>query len=183
VAAPVVMVDDDDDDLPSTNGKGKGKDSTFNFDLTKLRYGKIVIMADADVDGSHIRTLLLTFFMRYLRPLMDLGNIYIAQPPLFGVKHGNSITYAQSEAERDRVLEEYKGRRGVHVQRYKGLGEMNADQLAETTMSPDTRAILQVLMEDSVRADHIVSILMGDAVEPRKNYITEHARRVKNLDI
>jgi DNA gyrase subunit B len=163
--------------------KGSGGEGTFNFDLQKLRYAKVVIMADADVDGSHIRTLLLTFFMRYLRPLMELGNIYIAQPPLFGVKYGQKITYAHSEPDRDRLLEELKGRRGVVVQRYKGLGEMNADQLAETTMSPETRSILQVTMEDSVRADHMVSILMGDAVEPRKNYIVEHARRVKNLDI
>ncbi|MBI5831743.1 MAG: type IIA DNA topoisomerase subunit B [Armatimonadetes bacterium] len=178
--------DDEDDDTPLVTAKSKAKKEqgdTFNFNLERLRYGKVVIMADADVDGSHIRTLLLTFFLRYLRPLMELGNIYCAQPPLFGVKHGGNITYAQSETERDQILEEYKGRRGVSVQRYKGLGEMNADQLAETTMQPETRSIMQIVMEDAVRADHIVSILMGDAVEPRKNYITEHARRVKNLDI
>ncbi len=172
---------------PNGNGNGrrarKGSDDGFRFQLDKLRYGKVVIMADADVDGSHIRTLLLTFFLRYMRPLVELGHIYIAQPPLFGVKYGGKIRYAQSEEERDAILEELKGRRGVHVQRYKGLGEMNDDQLAETTMAPETRSILQIRMDDAVRADRIVSVLMGGAVEPRKNYITEHARRVRNLDI
>ncbi len=154
-----------------------------NFDLTRLRYSKVVIMADADVDGSHIRTLLLTFFLRYLRPLVELGHVYIAQPPLYGVKHGSQIEYCHDDAQRDAVLERLSGRRGVTVQRYKGLGEMNADQLAETTMNPDSRSLLQVQVDDARAADHIVSVLMGDAVEPRKNYIVEHARRVRNLDI
>ncbi len=173
--------EDEVEDKPEKKSRGNG--SANNFDLDKLRYAKIVIMADADVDGSHIRTLLLTFFLRYLRPLVELGHIYIAQPPLFGVKYGNTIRYVHSEADRDVVLAELSGRRGVTVQRYKGLGEMNAEQLEETTMSPATRNMLQVLVEDAVGADHMVSVLMGDAVEPRKKYIVEHARKVRNLDI
>ena len=162
---------------------GRGNGSANNFDLDKLRYAKIVIMADADVDGSHIRTLLLTFFLRYLRPLVELGHIYIAQPPLYGVKHGSTIRYVNSEPDRDAVLAELSGRRGVTVQRYKGLGEMNAEQLEETTMNPATRNMLQIMVEDAKGADHIVSVLMGDAVEPRKKFIVEHARKVRNLDI
>ncbi|NUQ00353.1 MAG: DNA topoisomerase IV subunit B [Armatimonadetes bacterium] len=169
------------------NGNGKkkknGQSLANNFDLTKLRYNKIIIMADADVDGSHIRTLLLTFLLRYLRPLVELGHIYIAQPPLFGIKQGNQIEYVHDEAERDAALERLSGKRGVTVQRYKGLGEMNAEQLEVTTMRPDSRSLLQVTIEDAVGADHIVSVLMGDAVEPRKKYIVEHARKVRNLDI
>ncbi len=166
------------------NGKAsKNGGAANNFDIAKLRYGKVIIMADADVDGSHIRTLLLTFFLRYLRPLVELGHIYIACPPLFGVKHGSTIEYVHTEAERDAALERLSGRRGVNVQRYKGLGEMNAEQLEVTTMRPESRTLLQVTVEDAVGADHIVSVLMGDAVEPRKNYIIEHARKVRNLDI
>ena len=179
--------DEDEPDEPKRNGKKSGtvngKALANNFDISKLRYGKIIIMADADVDGSHIRTLLLTFFLRYLRPLVELGHMYIAQPPLYGVKYGSHIEYAQSEGDRDQILERLSGRRGVSVQRYKGLGEMNAEQLALTTMHPDTRNLLQIDVEDMIRADHIVSVLMGDAVEPRKAFIVEHARRVRNLDI
>jgi len=173
----------DEDELEKPEKKSRSNGSANNFDLDKLRYAKIIIMADADVDGSHIRTLLLTFFLRYLRPLMELGHIYIAQPPLFGVKYGNSIQYVNSEAERDEKLSELSGKRGVTVQRYKGLGEMNAEQLEQTTMNPATRSMLQIQVEDAVGADHIVSVLMGDAVEPRKKFIVEHARRVRNLDI
>ncbi|MCC7493636.1 MAG: type IIA DNA topoisomerase subunit B [Fimbriimonadaceae bacterium] len=167
----------------SSKKAGKRNGVTSNFDYAKLRYGKIIIMADADVDGSHIRTLLLTFLLRYLRPLVEQGHIYIAQPPLFGVKHGSHIEYVHTEKERDAVLERYSGRRGVTVQRYKGLGEMNAEQLEFTTMRPDSRTLLRISIEDAVGADHIVSVLMGDAVEPRKAYIVEHARKVRNLDI
>ena len=139
--------------------------------------------SDADVDGNHIRTLLLTFFFRYLRPLMELGHIYIAQPPLFGIKVGQKIYYAHSEEERDAILAELGSQRGVEIQRYKGLGEMNAEQLAETTMNRETRSLLRVTVEDAVKADEIMSILMGSAVEPRKQFIVEHAKRVKDLDI
>ncbi|MBI2299867.1 MAG: type IIA DNA topoisomerase subunit B [Armatimonadetes bacterium] len=173
----------DPEDEGNGNGNGNGKRAANNFDIGKLRYAKVIIMADADVDGSHIRTLLLTFFLRYLRPLVELGHVYIAQPPLFGVKVGERIEYAHSEGDRDLVLERLSGRRGVTVQRYKGLGEMNAEQLAQTTMHPESRSLLQVRVDDAVRADWIVSVLMGDAVEPRKNFIVEHARRVRNLDI
>jgi len=138
--------------------------------------------SDADVDGSHIRTLLLTFFFRYMRPLVERGHIYIAQPPLFGIKVGNTIRYAQTEKERDKILAELGPRRGIEVQRYKGLGEMNAEQLAETTMATESRSVLQVTVEDALRADDIVSVLMGNAVEPRKQFIIEHAKRVKDID-
>jgi DNA gyrase subunit B len=160
---------------------GNGRD-VGSFNLSKLRYGRVIIMSDADVDGNHIRTLLLTFFFRYLRPLVERGHIYIAQPPLFGIKHGKTIEYAQSEAERDRILARLGSRSGVEVQRYKGLGEMNAEQLAVTTMNVETRSLLQVTVEDALKADEIVSVLMGDAVEPRKAFIVEHAKRVKDLD-
>jgi len=160
---------------------GNGRD-VGSFNLSKLRYGRVIIMTDADVDGNHIRTLLLTFFFRYLRPLVERGHIYIAQPPLFGIKHGKTIEYAQSEAERDRILARLGSRSGVEVQRYKGLGEMNAEQLAVTTMNVETRSLLQVTVEDALKADEIVSVLMGDAVEPRKAFIVEHAKRVKDLD-
>ncbi len=152
------------------------------FDLAKLRYHKVIIMTDADVDGAHIRTLLLTFFYRYMRPLIERGYIYIAMPPLFLVKKGKFEKYCFSEQELEATLEEI-GRQGVTVQRYKGLGEMNAEQLWETTMNPETRSILQVTIEDAVEADALFSILMGDKVEPRRDFIQTHAREVVNLDI
>lgn len=153
------------------------------FNLARLRYHRIILMADADVDGSHIRTLLLTFFFRYMRPLVERGHIYIAQPPLFGIRDGKNTYYAHSEEERDEILQRLGHRRSLIVQRYKGLGEMNAEQLAETTMEPDKRTLLQVTIEDAVEADQIFSILMGSAVEPRRQFIVRHAKEVRNLDI
>lgn len=163
----------------SALGTGIGQEE---FDAEKLRYGKIIIMTDADVDGSHIRTLILTFIFRYMQDLVTRGNIYIAQPPLYLVKKGKQEVYAYSDDERDRVLERM-GRGNVHVQRYKGLGEMNPDQLWKTTMDPETRTLLQVTLEDAAAADQIFSILMGDAVEPRRLFIQENAKYVKNLDV
>jgi DNA gyrase subunit B len=159
-------------------GTGIGEE----FDLTKLRYHKIIIMTDADIDGAHIRTLLLTFFYRYMQPLIEKGYVYIAVPPLYMVKKGNKQKYCFTEEELQAALDEM-GRQGVTVQRYKGLGEMNADQLWETTMDPETRTILQVTIEDAVAADELFSTLMGDKVEPRREFIQEHAREVVNLDI
>jgi len=152
------------------------------FDIDKVRYGKIIIMTDADVDGAHIRTLLLTFFYRYMRPLIEHGFIYIAQPPLYRVKKGKTERYAYTEAELEKALNEI-GRTGIHLQRYKGLGEMNADQLWETTMDPSGRVLLSVSSEDAAEADRIFSILMGDQVAPRRQFIEENALRVRNLDI
>jgi len=152
------------------------------FDITKVRYGKIIIMTDADVDGAHIRTLLLTFFYRYMRPLIDQGFIYIAQPPLYRVAKGKREWYAYNDAERDKVLEE-TGRQGIMLQRYKGLGEMNPEQLWGTTMNPEQRVLLAVSNEDAAESDRIFSILMGDQVEPRRRFIEENALKVKNLDI
>ncbi len=162
----------------TASGTGIGDD----FDLSKARYHKIVIMTDADVDGSHIRILLLTLFYRFMRPLLDAGYIYIAQPPLYKVQKGKSIQYAYSDKELDAVLKEI-GRNGINIQRYKGLGEMNATQLWDTTMDPSTRTLLQVTMEDAMDADLIFSMLMGDKVEPRREFIEEHAKYVRNLDI
>ncbi len=154
------------------------------FDITKLRYGKVIIMADADVDGSHIRTLLLTFFFRFMRPLVENGHIYIAQPPLYKISRGKNVRYAYSDKERDRIMAEIAAEGGrADIQRYKGLGEMNPEQLWETTMNPENRTILQVSMEDAARADEIFTILMGDKVAPRREFIVENARYVKNLDI
>lgn len=155
-----------------------------NFDIEKLRYHKIVIMTDADVDGSHIRTLMLTFFFRHLRPLIEAGNIYIAQPPLYKITSGKSINYAYSDNEMKEktALYEKKGTK-YNVQRYKGLGEMNPEQLWETTLDPDVRTLLRVTMEDARYADRMFDILMGDKVEPRRNFIEKNANYVKNLDI
>ncbi len=158
-------------------GCGIGED----FDISKLRYGKIIIMADADVDGSHIRTLLLTFFFRYMRPLVDEGHIYIAQPPLFKVSKGKQVRYAFSDEERDQYIEELGGT--ADVQRYKGLGEMDPEQLWETTMDPAFRTMLKVNLSDAISADETFSILMGDKVEPRKEFIEKNAQYVQNLDI
>lgn len=156
-----------------------------DFDITKLRYGKIIIMADADVDGSHIRTLLLTFFFRFMRQLITNGNVYIAQPPLFKVWRGKQVRYAFSDEERDTYIKELAGENNakVDVQRYKGLGEMDPDQLWETTMDPERRTIIKVEMEDAVKADEIFTILMGDKVTPRKEFIEKNAKFVENLDI
>lgn len=158
-------------------GTGIGDD----FDITKLRYHKVVIMADADVDGAHIRTLLLTFFFRYMRPLIEHGYVYIAQPPLFKVSKGKKHMYAYSEEERDALIAEMGG--SCDIQRYKGLGEMDPEQLWETTMDPNFRTMLRVNMEDAMEADETFSILMGDKVEPRRLFIEKNAKYVENLDI
>ena len=153
------------------------------FDEEKLRYHKIVIMTDADVDGAHIRTLILTFFFRYMRPLIEKGYVYIAQPPLFRIKKGRREEYVYSEKELNERLEEIGRSNQVELQRYKGLGEMNAEQLWDTTMNPATRTLLRVTIEDASMADDIFSMLMGDKVEPRRNFIQENAKYVKNLDV
>jgi DNA gyrase subunit B len=156
------------------------------YDFERLRYGKVIIMADADVDGSHIRILLLTFFFRYMRDLIANGKLYLAQPPLFLVRRGKTEMYAFDEAERDRNVAEIRGDgdgRGIMVQRYKGLGEMNPEQLWETTMDPARRTLLLVAMEDVVEAEHMFTLLMGEQVEPRRQFIEQHALEVKNLDI
>ena len=153
-----------------------------DFNLEKARYHKIIIMTDADVDGSHIRTLLLTFFYRYMQPLVDNGYIYIAQPPLFQVKKGKQEKYAYNEQELEKVLAEI-GRDNINIQRYKGLGEMNPEQLWETTMNPESRTVLQVKIDDAIEADEIFSILMGDKVEPRREFIQENARLVETIDV
>lgn len=156
-----------------------------DFDITRLRYGKVIIMADADVDGSHIRTLLLTFFFRFMRKLVDEGHIYIAQPPLFKVYRGKNIRYAFSDQERDVYIKEFSGENGakVEVQRYKGLGEMDPEQLWETTMNPETRTIVKIELEDAMKADEIFTILMGDKVQPRREFIEKNAKYVQNLDV
>ena len=153
-----------------------------DFDIDKLRYHKIIIMTDADVDGSHIRTLLLTFFFRYMRPLIEKGHVYIAQPPLYLVKKSRKEHYCYSDRELEELLTEI-GREGAEVQRYKGLGEMNAEQLADTTMDPSKRTLLRVTMEDARQADEIFTILMGEKVEPRREFIEENAKMVTNLDV
>ncbi len=155
------------------------------MDLSKLRYGKVIIMADADVDGSHIRTLLLTFFFRFMRPLLEAGHVYIAQPPLFRISRGKQVRYAYSEPERDQYIKELYPEENAKsdVQRYKGLGEMDPEQLWETTMDPDNRIILKVEMEDAAQADQIFTILMGDKVQPRREFIEQNAKFVQNLDI
>ena len=156
-----------------------------DFDISRLRYGKVIIMADADVDGSHIRTLLLTFFFRYMRPLIEEEHVYIAQPPLFKVYRGKQVRYAFSDEERDQYISELSGESGlkVDVQRYKGLGEMDPEQLWETTMNPDSRTMIKVTMEDAVKADEIFTILMGDKVSPRRDFIEKNAQYVKELDV
>jgi DNA gyrase subunit B len=153
------------------------------FDITKARYHKIIIMTDADVDGAHIRTLLLTFFYRYMRPIIENGYIYIAQPPLYKVQQGKRIEYAYNDKELEKLLAEMPQTPKPQLQRYKGLGEMNPSQLWETTMDPETRTLLQVEMKDAMAADETFEILMGDKVEPRRDFIQENAQYVKNLDI
>ena len=163
-------------------GTGIGDDE---FEISKARYHKIIIMTDADVDGAHIRTLLLTFFFRQMRDLVEEGMIYIAQPPLYRLAQGKSETYAYSDAERDDILKRLRngGSAKIHIQRYKGLGEMNPDQLWRTTMDPGTRTLLQVTLEDAVEADSIFQTLMGEHVDPRRKFIEENARYVRNLDV
>ena len=152
------------------------------IDLSKLRYGKIIIMADADVDGSHIRTLMLTFFFRFMRPLIEEGHVYIAQPPLYRITRNKEHHYAYSDAERDKIMAQFEGMK-YEIQRYKGLGEMDAEQLWETTMDPESRIMLRVEMEDAAAADEVFTILMGDKVEPRREFIEKNAKYVQNLDI
>jgi len=164
--------------LISALGTGVGD----NFDLEGLRYGRIIIMTDADVDGSHIRTLLLTFFFRYMPQLIDGGHMFIAQPPLYRIAYKNQIKYAYSDKEKDKAIKEY-GSDKVGIQRYKGLGEMNPEQLWETTMNPTNRTLLLVTVEDAAEADRTFDMLMGDAVDPRKKFIQTHAKSVRNLDI
>jgi DNA gyrase subunit B len=159
-------------------GAGIGQE----FDVTKIRYSKIIIMADADVDGAHICTLLLTFFYRYMRPLIEAGHIYIAKPPLFLIRKGKQKNYVFTEEERDALIAEY-GSKNVIIQRYKGLGEMNPEQLWETTLDPERRLMISVKMDDAIEADRMFTILMGDEVEPRRQFIQENARYVKNLDV
>jgi len=159
-------------------GAGIGDD----FDLSRLRYNKIIIMADADVDGAHIATLLMTFFFRYMRPLVEAGHVYLAQPPLFSVKKGKKMKYVQSEEERDEVIKEFGGE-NLKIQRYKGLGEMNPDQLWETTLNPVKRTLISVQIDDVVEADKMFTTLMGSEVEPRRAFIQANAKYVKNLDV
>ncbi len=151
------------------------------FDLEKLRYDKVIIMADADVDGSHIRTLLLTFFFRYMKPLIEAGHVYIAQPPLYRITKGKEHKYAYSDIERDQILAQIEGK--TEIQRYKGLGEMDSEQLWETTMNPDSRLMLRVELSDAEAADETFTILMGDKVEPRREFIEKNAKYVQNLDV
>ncbi|MDR2933573.1 MAG: DNA topoisomerase (ATP-hydrolyzing) subunit B [Oscillospiraceae bacterium] len=162
-------------------GCGMGEE----FDLTRLRYGKVIIMADADVDGSHIRTLLLTFFFRFMRPLVEAGHIYIAQPPLYKLVKGKTTRYAYTDRERDRIMAELNpdGNAKIDIQRYKGLGEMDSEQLWDTTMNPENRIILNVNLSDAAAADEIFTILMGDKVQPRREFIEQNARYVRNLDV
>ncbi len=164
----------------SAIGTSVGQDE---FDISKLRYNKIIIMTDADVDGAHIRTLLLTFFYRYMPELIKQGHVYVAQPPLYRVKKGKDERYAWGEDEKQKVVDEMGGLKGVSIQRYKGLGEMNPEQLWETTMDPERRVVLKVTLEDAVEADRIFTILMGDEVEPRRQFIEENALSVRNLDV
>ena len=161
-------------------GAGIGPD----FDIEKIRYNRIIIMTDADVDGAHIRTLLLTFFYRYMRDLLDDGHVYIAQPPLYKVSKAKKEAYAYTDQELEAILEEFGGKdNSTSIQRYKGLGEMNAEQLWDTTMDPEKRILLKATVEDAMKADEIFTILMGDKVEPRREFITRNAKRVSNLDI
>ncbi|WP_332970950.1 DNA topoisomerase (ATP-hydrolyzing) subunit B [Clostridioides difficile] len=173
-----ILSSDEIKNMITAYGCGIGED----FDIDKAMYHKIIIMTDADVDGAHIRTLLLTFFFRYMRPLIDEGYVYAAQPPLYKVTKQKKEHYVYSDKELNILLDEI-GRNGVELQRYKGLGEMNAEQLWETTMNPETRTLLQVTVEDAAIADEVFSMLMGDKVAPRKEFIEENARFVRNLDI
>jgi DNA gyrase subunit B len=154
-----------------------------DFDIEKARYHKLIIMTDADVDGSHIRTLLLTFFFRYMKPLIEAGYVYIAQPPLYKVSLGKEVKYFYSDLELEKYLKDLGKDKKPGIQRYKGLGEMNPDQLWDTTMNPETRTLLKVTLDDALAADEIFTILMGDKVEPRREFIQNNAKLVRNLDI
>jgi DNA gyrase subunit B len=166
------------------NGESDG-DSSITFDISKVRYHKVIIMADADVDGSHIRTLLLTFFFRYMRPLIEAGYVYFAMPPLYKITFGKRVEYAYDEEARVRILTENNVTEAskVPIQRYKGLGEMNPEQLWETTMNPETRMISKIRLEDAEEADRVFSMLMGEEVEPRRAFIDANAVYVSNLDV
>ena len=178
-----ILANDEIKTIITAMGAGVGEE---DFEYEKLRYHKIIIMTDADVDGSHIRTLLLTFFFRYMRKLIELGHVYIAQPPLYKIKAGKEELYAYDDDEKENLMKRF-GKNGnenkINIQRYKGLGEMNPDQLWETTMNPEKRTLLQVTLENAAQADYIFSTLMGDQVEPRRNFIEKNARYVRNLDI
>ena len=173
-----------DDEEPDLDIASKKKSPTSSFDLSKLRYDRIIIMTDADVDGAHIRTLLLTFFFRYMKPVVETGHIYIAQPPFYKIKKGNdTVLYAKNEEQRDEMIASLKNKKGeLIVTRFKGLGEMNAEDLATTTMAMETRALAQVTMEDAIEADNLFSVLLGDVVEPRKRFIENHALEAENID-
>ncbi len=158
-------------------GTGVGEE----FDVSKLRYDKIIIMTDADVDGSHIMTLLLTFFYRYMKELVEQGHVYIAMPPLYQLRKGKRVEYVYNDAEKEKIMLEMGEK--VGVQRYKGLGEMNPRQLWDTTMDPATRMLKQVAVEDAVAADQMFTVLMGDEVPPRREFIQTHAKEVKELDV
>ncbi len=174
-----VETEDNSYDLPKT----KDKDNSFVYDISKLRYDRVIIMTDADVDGDHIRTLLLTFFFRYMRPLIAHGHVYIAQPPLYRVSAGKDQQfYARNDEELEEILKSIRIKRDLKVQRFKGLGEMNADQLHETTMDPAKRTMLQVTLEDGVAADEMFTTLMGDKVEPRREFIEKYAKEVADVD-
>ncbi|MCC3378506.1 DNA topoisomerase (ATP-hydrolyzing) subunit B [Paenibacillus farraposensis] len=173
-----ILSSDEIRSMVTAMGTGIGDD----FDISKARYHKVIIMTDADVDGAHIRTLLLTFFYRYMRKIIDAGYVYIAQPPLFKVERNKVVRYANSEAERDAIIREFGENAKYNIQRYKGLGEMDATQLWETTMDPESRTMLQVTVNDAMLADNLFNTLMGDDVEPRRDFIQEHAKYVKNLD-
>jgi DNA gyrase subunit B len=164
-------------------GTGIGApDTPDGFNIDKLRYHRIIIMTDADVDGAHIRTLLLTFFYRHMPEVVDAGYLYIAQPPLYRISTGKQTRYAQSEQERERIIKDFNVK-NLSVQRFKGLGEMNADQLWDTTMNPESRTLLRVDSENAALADEIFTMLMGEKVGPRKDFIKTEARKVQNLDI
>jgi len=165
--------------LVSALGTGIGD----SFDLKGLRYGRVIIMTDADVDGAHIRTLLLTFFFRYMQPLIEEGHLYIAQPPLYRISNRNQVFYAYNDAEKDKLITKLGGANKVGLSRYKGLGEMNPEQLWETTMNPENRTLLQVEIEDAAEADLTFDMLMGSLVPPRRRFIQTHAKEVRNLDI
>jgi DNA gyrase subunit B len=170
--------------IVTTLGTGAGT----SFDVTKLRYHKVIIMADADVDGSHIRTLLLTFFFRYMKELIEKQHVYIAMPPLYKIAYNKKIHYAYNDTEKDKIIKKIKpngdgNQDGIVIQRYKGLGEMNPEQLWETTMNPENRRIMQINLEDAVEAEEIFTTLMGGNVEPRKKFIEENALSVSFLDV
>jgi DNA gyrase subunit B len=176
-----ILANDETKTIITAIGTGIGSD---DFDIEKLRYHKIIIMTDADVDGSHIRTLLLTFFYRYMPELVQRGNIYIAQPPLYKIKNGKIERYVYDDTEKDEMLKELNvDESKITIQRYKGLGEMNPEQLWSTTMNPETRTVLQVSLENAMDADQIFTILMGDEVAPRRKFIEDNAQYVRNLDI